>query len=219
MLESSPPQTATGGRLILQAALDLFAANGYEGVSVNSIAERAGVCKSNVFHHFASKEALYLEVLRTASLEWGDDITEVNHVEGSFSDRLRAFIGGVLQRLLQRPLQSRLMLREILDNGALRAEQMSDDVYQRNFEMEMAIFRRAQADGELRRGLDPAVAWMLTMSACLNFFQIRDLLRHIPSFNHYAEDPEIYADQVCAGLLGGIADSSGSDSRDAGEMS
>lgn len=205
MPDFSQSQAAVGGRLILQAALDLFAANGYEGVSVNSIAERAGVCKSNIFHHFASKEALYLDVLRTASLDWGDAITEANDVGGTFSDRLRAFAAGVIRRLVERPLQSRLMLREILDNGALRAEQMSDEVYMRNFDLEMTIFRRAERDGELRDGLDPAIAWMLTMSACLTFFQIRDLLHHNSAFKHYAVDPGLYADQVCAGLLSGIA--------------
>lgn len=197
--------TCTGIRQILQAALELFAENGYEGVSVHSIAERAGVSKANVFHHFASKEALYLAVLRSASSEWGDEMEAQIGAPGDFATRLRAMIGNMLRRLCETQTHSRLMLREILENGALRAQQLNDDVFARNFELEVAIFRRAKADGDLRVDLDPVIAWMMTLSACVFFFQSRDLLRHNPAFRHYADTPDDYADQVCTVLLRGIA--------------
>lgn len=200
-----PPPPCAGIRQILNAALDLFAENGYEGVSVHNIAERAGVSKANVFHHFASKEALYLEVLRTASLEWGDDIAAVIDAPGNFSARLHALTSVVIRRLCDRPLQSRLMLREILENGALRGQQLSEEVFIRNFDLEMAIFRRAQTDGELRADLDPAMAWMMTLSACIFFFQSREVLRLNPVFRNYADAPDAYAEQICSTLLGGIA--------------
>jgi len=205
-MPSNPPSAAGSGICqILQAALELFAENGYEGVSVHSIAKRAGVSKANVFHHFASKEALYLAVLRSASMEWGDEMEAQTDAPGDFATRLRMMVGSILRRLCKTQTQSRLMLREILENGALRAQQLNDDVFARNFELEMAIFRRARAEGELRSDLDPVIAWIMTLSACVFFFQSRDVLRHNPAFRHYAETPEDYADQVCSVLLGGIA--------------
>ena len=200
-----PPPPCAGIRQILTAALDLFAENGYEGVSVHNIAERAGVSKANVFHHFASKELLYLEVLRTASLEWGDDIATVIDAPGDFAARLRALTRVVIKRLCDRPLQSRLILREILENGALRGEQLSEEVFIRNFDLEMAIFRRARADNELRADLDPVMAWMMTVSACIFYFQSREVLRLNPIFRDYADAPEVYAEQICSTLIGGIA--------------
>jgi AcrR family transcriptional regulator len=45
---------------VLRAALTEFAARGYEAASTNAIAARAGVAKGLVFHHFESKEQLFL---------------------------------------------------------------------------------------------------------------------------------------------------------------
>jgi AcrR family transcriptional regulator len=43
---------------ILDAALDLFAENGFFGTSMREIAKRVGVRESALYHHFASKEAI-----------------------------------------------------------------------------------------------------------------------------------------------------------------
>ena len=53
-----------GAAAILEAAIPLFAERGFEAVALSAIAERAGVCKSNIFHHFGSKELLYVAVVR-----------------------------------------------------------------------------------------------------------------------------------------------------------
>jgi TetR/AcrR family transcriptional repressor of mexJK operon len=44
---------------ILEAAMGLFPARGYDGVSVEAIAQAAGVSKLTVYSHFADKEALF----------------------------------------------------------------------------------------------------------------------------------------------------------------
>ncbi len=48
---------------ILEAALDQFAAHGYEAASVDEICARAGVSKGAFYHHFESKQALFLALL------------------------------------------------------------------------------------------------------------------------------------------------------------
>lgn len=53
--------TATGRRLLLAAARDLFGAKGFEATSVREIAERAGVTKLMVYRHFGSKARLFQE--------------------------------------------------------------------------------------------------------------------------------------------------------------
>jgi AcrR family transcriptional regulator len=49
---------------ILKAALELFAAQGYERTSTSSIAARAGVSRSAVFWHFGDKATLFQEAFR-----------------------------------------------------------------------------------------------------------------------------------------------------------
>lgn len=48
---------------ILDAAAAGFAEQGYDGTSVAQICDRAGVSKGAFYHHFSSKQALFLELL------------------------------------------------------------------------------------------------------------------------------------------------------------
>jgi len=48
---------------ILQAAEECFAQYGYDATSVAEICRRAGVTKGGFYHHFPSKQALFLELL------------------------------------------------------------------------------------------------------------------------------------------------------------
>lgn len=45
---------------ILNAAIQVFAASGYEKASTNEIVKRAGISKGLLFHYFTSKKKLYL---------------------------------------------------------------------------------------------------------------------------------------------------------------
>lgn len=53
---------------ILEAALDLFIRQGYAATKVSDIAQRVGMSVGLLFHYFASKEALYEELIRIGLL-------------------------------------------------------------------------------------------------------------------------------------------------------
>jgi len=48
---------------IIQAAQDLFSQTGYESASVAEICTRAGISKGAFYHHFPSKQSVFLELL------------------------------------------------------------------------------------------------------------------------------------------------------------
>jgi AcrR family transcriptional regulator len=48
---------------IVQAAQDLFSKTGYESSSVSDICDRAGISKGAFYHHFPSKQAVFMELL------------------------------------------------------------------------------------------------------------------------------------------------------------
>jgi AcrR family transcriptional regulator len=62
-MPSQADRRAATVAMILTAARRQFAANGFDATSMDEIAEAAGVAKGAVYHHFASKEAVFLRVL------------------------------------------------------------------------------------------------------------------------------------------------------------
>lgn len=62
---ASSIEPATDGRTrIVRSARQLFTRTGFKTVSMQQIADAAGVNKATLYHHFADKEDLFVEVLR-----------------------------------------------------------------------------------------------------------------------------------------------------------
>lgn len=63
MAESKPSQRRGTFDKILAAALDLFVSRGFEGTTVDEIAEAAGLTKGAIYFHFATKDDVLLALL------------------------------------------------------------------------------------------------------------------------------------------------------------
>jgi AcrR family transcriptional regulator len=50
---------------IIDVAMRLFAAHGYDGTSIEAVLADSGVSRGSLYHHFAGKDALFLAVLET----------------------------------------------------------------------------------------------------------------------------------------------------------
>ncbi len=55
---------------ILDAALTVFATDGFAGARIDAIADRAGLSKPNLLYYFRTKADLYLAVLRRTLDMW-----------------------------------------------------------------------------------------------------------------------------------------------------
>ena len=62
------PEPASKRQRVLEAAADLFMANGYGAVSMDAIAQSAGVSKATLYAWFASKDRLFATIVGEACL-------------------------------------------------------------------------------------------------------------------------------------------------------
>jgi len=102
---------------LLKMARAAFANKGYAGASMAGIAEQAGIRKASLFHHFHTKEALYLEVLSNISEELAQLVADANLGEGGFLERLDRLGILVVRYLGLHPSAARLAVRELVDGG------------------------------------------------------------------------------------------------------
>lgn len=200
---SETPSGADATDRILAAAKDLFAESGFDAVSVNAIAERAGVSKANIFHHFKSKNELYLAVLKMACSESRDQIDQFGSNESPFVDRLRNYLQSHLAGILRDERFTSLILRDLLESGPQRGKELAEQVFGQSFARMVEILRTGQSNGALRSDVDPAMVATLLTGADVFFFQSREILRHFPDVT-FTETPARYSEMLADILLRGI---------------
>jgi AcrR family transcriptional regulator len=71
-----PEQKEERRKAIMEAAADLFLGLDFDEVSLNGIARRAGVAKSNVYRYFASKEEIFLHLYVEDVTDWASELEE-----------------------------------------------------------------------------------------------------------------------------------------------
>jgi AcrR family transcriptional regulator len=75
---------------ILAVATEEFLAHGYACTSLSDLIRVAGVTKGGFYHHFPSKEALAVEVVRTRQAEWAARVVQASARHDRAVDQLRA---------------------------------------------------------------------------------------------------------------------------------
>jgi TetR/AcrR family transcriptional regulator len=106
----------TNTQRILDAALEVFAAYGFQGARIDQIATVAGLSKPNLLYYFRTKEALYTAVLRRTLDMWLEPLQELD----SLSDprvALSAYITRKLDYSRSHPTASRLFAMEMLQGA------------------------------------------------------------------------------------------------------
>ena len=128
-----PVKNAGGRRLqnrdrleadILEQAVRAFAESGYEGASIATIAERAGLSKQNLMYYFPSKQLLYQRVLD----DWLARMESLANEHDEPRDVLRAYIGAKLRFSREQPWASRVYALEVINGAPLYGAQIRDRV-------------------------------------------------------------------------------------------
>jgi AcrR family transcriptional regulator len=155
-----PPRPGIAER-IWDAARSEFSKRGYHGARVQGIARGASCNVALIYRHWASKRALYLDILRSVWLGAANEIVRL--VEGGPGGPA-AVVSAYLDAMMKDPMGSQILIREFLDGAPYLVQLTSDDPallepVQRAAAV-LAIASRTAHDGNGagRSGLDPVLA-------------------------------------------------------------
>ena len=148
---------APGGRIATRlwtAARTEVSSRGYHGARVQGIAKRAGCNVALLYRHWASKRALYVEILKTI---WTDGSKEiVSQLENTSG--AKGVVSAYLDLRMNDPEASQIVIRELLDGGPfLREIVASDPTVVAPMKRMVEVMRQGNGHA-LRPGIDPDMA-------------------------------------------------------------
>ncbi|NKI34970.1 TetR/AcrR family transcriptional regulator [Wenzhouxiangella sp. XN79A] len=169
-------------RQILAAALELFVDQGFADVSMRQIAEKSGVTKSLIHHHFGSKDALW-EATKEAALsryvaDQMQELEQATTVDGSL---LRDGVIKYFRFLQDNPQVVRLLAWTHMEGDATCGEM--DAALAR---LGAERVRQAQQGGVFRSDVNPMHVVTMFVLVCTQWFQAR---------SHHAQWPGMGSDE------------------------
>ena len=107
---------------ILDAALQLFAEHGSEGTSLQQVADRVGLHKSTLFHHFKSKEELAQEVFRGLGERLLKRLEPILAEDPPRFESLLDALDASVEHFAQEPAAGRLLMRLMVTSRPVASE-------------------------------------------------------------------------------------------------
>jgi len=118
---------------LLEAAVKVFAANGYHASSMALIAKTANVSKGLTYHYFESKEALLVALVEFRLQEWLPLIEGLESIPDA-RERLYFLVDFVLMELVEKTEKLRFYNSLYLNSDGVKAIELAMRKYQDQFE-------------------------------------------------------------------------------------
>lgn len=160
---------------IVAEATRLFAERGYEGASMGDLAERVGLRKASLFHHFPSKDVLYGTVLTQLIDSVQRAVFTAATSDGSFAERLDALSDALTMTLGGQPYAARLLVREVMDTGPVIRDRLGRTI-QDVLAAALEFARAGQREGVFNPDLDATHAIVSLIGIHFMPFAIGDLI-------------------------------------------
>ena len=103
---------STTRQQILDTATRLFADEGFEAVSIDAILTACGISKGALYHHFASKDAVFVAVLESIEARVAAELAAAAQDATNPLDALRAGCAGWLALAARDPVVRRIVLTD-----------------------------------------------------------------------------------------------------------
>ncbi|MBB4137992.1 TetR/AcrR family transcriptional regulator [Gordonia humi] len=97
---------------IMEAAVRLFAANGYHGTGVEELSSAVNLGKGALYHHIGSKEALLFEICHTRMADLVTQAGRVQAMDVNWQDKFRLMMRMALRDIADHPLEWTVAFQE-----------------------------------------------------------------------------------------------------------
>lgn len=151
---------------LLNAALDVFSIYGFNGASLEEIAQLAEMHKSNIFYYYENKEALYVEVLTTVMQKW---LAPLQMLESELEpvEALSHYLMTKIEISRTQPKASKLFALEIIQ-GAPHILPILKGPLKKLFKRKAKVILNWQEQGKISTQIDPELLiiniWGLTQN-------------------------------------------------------
>jgi len=126
---SMPPQSNRNVRTrILEEAVRLFSEKGFDGTSIQLIADAVGIRKPSLLYHFKSKEKLREAVYERLMVHWKNELPKLLTENLTDKDRFASIITSLVKYFLKDIHRSRMSIREMLDRPEIVKEIVHDQL-------------------------------------------------------------------------------------------
>lgn len=148
---------------VVRAAAKLFGQRGYHGTSMRDLAAELGLMGSSLYSHVSSKQELLVEVVQTGATLFQASAEKALAEEGTTLDRLRRFVVGHVDVILENVDAARTFLNEA---RALDAEHRRPIIDARDrYEGALrTLLSDGVTDGSFRSDLDVKLAGIYVLS-------------------------------------------------------
>ncbi len=137
---------------LLNAALDVFSQYGFNGASLDEIAQLADMHKSNIFYYYENKEALYVEVLTTVLQKW---LAPLQTLEAELepTEALTHYLMTKIEIAKTQPKASKLFALEIIQ-GAPHLLPILKGHIKKLFKRKAKVILNWQEQGKISKDID-----------------------------------------------------------------
>ncbi len=159
---------------ILSVATQLFGRYGFAGTSMDDIAERVGIKKASLYHHFPSKQDIYNELIDRTFNEI-IDIFQMSFSSGDIVRDSKKFIRRIMDFISQNDVYVRILVRELLDEN-IPIRKLAREYVPKILEFGSKILEKGWSEGKIRKDIDPIQLSITTTGAILTYFLFEPLI-------------------------------------------
>jgi TetR/AcrR family transcriptional regulator len=164
---------ASARDVILDAAEQLFARQGFAATTIKEIGAAAGVNAALLYYYFADKATLYEAVLRRVLQLLATHATQRLSAPATPEDALRAFVAAQVEVMSAHPNIPKLVVREMIDHDAAHAQPFIADTIATVFKRLCEVIRAGQRTETFRADVRPEYAAISTISQVVYLFVAR----------------------------------------------